>query len=144
MNYYEKEKTDKEEQIMYLSLRQAGSEFNLELEIDTHEGLSNVEDLNTLLKPTHVTDVVLKRWEAVHQIDPEYPYPETEIKEQDWMGMNQFLHGKDAEDEGHKPDMIYDDEGNIDSDVFDYIMLGISEGNKNHPIVNEAEKIINH
>lgn len=144
MNYYEKEKTDKEERIIYISLRQARSEFKLELEIDTHEGLSNVEDLNTLLEPTHVTDVILKRWKTVHQIDPEYPYPETEIKERDWMGMNRFLHGKNAEDEGNKQYMIYDEEGNIDSDVFDYIMLGMSEDNKNHPIVSEAEKIINH
>lgn len=135
MNYYENKKTDKEKQIIYLSLKQVEIEFDLELKIDTHEGLSNVVDLNTLLEPTHVTDTILMRWKIVREIDPNYPYPESEIKKQDWMGMNQFLHGEDEKDEGNKPDMIYDEEGNIYSDIFNYIMNGTQYS---HPVVEEA------
>lgn len=140
MYYYEKSKTDKEEQMIFIKLQQTESEFDLDLKIDTHEGLSDVKDLNSLLEPTPATDMVLWRWKVVHEIDPEYPYPEKEIKEQDWIEMNQFLHGKDEEDVGHKPEMIYDKDKNFDRDVFDYIMLGTSVKNEDHPIVEEAEE----
>lgn len=102
--------------------------------------LSDIEDLNTLLEPTKQTLNILKRWEVVHQIDPDYPYPETEIEEQDWMGINQFLYGDfDDEEGGAKAKMVYDENKNIDNDVYEYIMANLSS---DHPVVQEAEERI--
>lgn len=132
MNQKAKIRTDNEEKIMHLSLLQAESAFNLDLNLDkeTHKGLSEIDDLNTLLTPTKITSAILKRWEIVHQIDLEYPYPKDEIAREDWMGMNEFLH-----EDGFKAKMTYDEDNNIDSDVLDYIMSGTPS---DHPVVKKA------
>lgn len=133
----QKIKTDNEEKIMYLSLLQAENAFNLDLHLeeDTHKGLSKVDNLNTLLEPTNVTNDILTRWKIVHKVDPEYPYPKDEIEAEDWMGMNDFLH-----EEENKSEMTYDENNNIDTDVFDFIM---SEASSDHPVVEEAIRQMN-
>lgn len=130
---YNQEKEAKDETLR-LTLKQVVSELRLKLTEDPDERLSNIDDLNILLEPTNVTFDILKRWETVHQIDPEYPYPETQIEEKDWIGINVFLY-----DDLNKAKMIYKG-NNIDSDVFDYIMFNSSS---NHPVVEEAIKRIN-
>lgn len=133
----QKTRTDNEEKVMYLSLLQAENAFNLDLHLekDTHKGLSKVDNLNTLLEPTNVTNDILTRWKIVHKVDPEYPYPEDEIEADDWMGMNDFLH-----EEENKSEMTYDENNNIDSDVFDFIL---SEAPSDHPVVEEAIRQMN-
>lgn len=98
--------------------------------------MNDIKNLNELLEPTKETFKILKRWEIVHHIDPDYPYPTTEIKKQDWMGLNYFLYGDPDNEEGAaKAEMTYDEDNNIDSDVLDYIMSGT---HSNHPVVKEA------
>lgn len=139
-NFKEKKITEKENHIIELQLEQIEGEFHMELRKDPSEKLSNIEDLNTVLQPTKTTFIILKRWKIVHQIDSHYPYPETEIEEQNWIGINHFLYG-DLDDEkgGAKAEMIYDENKNIDRDVFDYIFFGTIS---NHPVVKEAEERI--
>jgi hypothetical protein len=137
MNHYAEGKADLEDRLIQLKLRQTKIDLYLELQSDTDERLSNIEDLNALLEPTDETFRSLKRWEIVHQIDPDYPYPEAEIKEQDWIGINKFLYGETNEG-GAKAKMIYDENMNIDSDVYNFIRTGNTSSDD--PVVKEAEK----
>lgn len=143
INTYKVKKTaDKEDRIIQIKLEQNEIDFNLELQnIPNNERLSDIENLNELHEPTGETYEILKRWEIVHQIDPDYPYPAAEIEKQDWMGLNYFLYGNlDDEDGAAKAEMTYDENNNIDSDVLDYIMSDIES---NHPVVEEAIKQMN-
>lgn len=140
--YQAKKAADKEDRQIELQLEQAKNEFRLKLiSFPEDKRLSEIDDLNTLLEPTEQTYKLLKRWEIVHQVDPDYPYPENEIVEQDWMGMNYFLYGYlDDEDGAAKADMIYDENNNIDRDVYDYI--GTGDTSSDHPVIQEVEKRI--
>ncbi len=143
LNIYKAKKlADMEDRIIQLRLEQNEIEFELELQdIPNNERLSDIENLNILFEPTEETYEILKRWEIVHHIDPDYPYPATEIEEQDWMGLNYFLYGDLDDEEGAaKAEMNYDENNNIDSDVLDYIMSDIES---NHPVVEEAIKQMN-
>lgn len=60
--------------------------------------------MQAVLQPTKATFDLFERWEAVHQIAANYPYPRTEIEEQDWLGINKFLY-----DDGNKADMKMDE-----------------------------------
>lgn len=139
--YKTKKIADKEDQIIEIKLFQSEGDLSLEVQdIPDDKRPGDIEDLNALFTPTKETFNILNRWEVVHQIDPEYPYPETLIKEEDWMGMNQYLYG-DADDEagGAKAEMVYDENNNIDNDVYEYIMANVSS---DHPVVEEAEEQI--
>src|SRR5699024_9512603 len=130
---------EKEDELIELKLEQAAMEFDLDLDIDTDQRLSNVKDLNAFLEPTEQTESILKRWEAVHEIDPDYPYPEKEIKERDWVEMNHFMFGDaDDEDGGAKTEMIYIEDKNIERDIYDYIMFGNTD--TDDATVEEAEE----
>lgn len=126
--------------IIGVNIYQAKNEFRLDLKsFPEDKRLSEIDDLNTLLEPNEQTFKLLKRWELVHQVDPDYPYPATEIEEQDWMGMNYFLYGDlDDEDGAAKAEMIYDENNNIDRDVYDYI--GTGDASSDHPVIQEVEK----
>jgi hypothetical protein len=141
-NYKAKQIAKIEDHISELKLKQAKFEFRLELQsFPDDKQLSEIEDLNTLLEPTKQTFKLLERWEIAHQVDPDYPYPADEINKQDWMGMNYFLYGDlDDEDGGAKAKMIYDENMNIDRDVYDYI--GTGDASSDHPVVQEVEKRI--
>ena len=128
--------------IIGVNTYQAKNEFRLGLkDFPEDKRLSEIDDLNTLLEPNEQTFKLLKRWELVHQVEPDYPYPATEIEEQDWMGMNYFLYGDlDDEDGAAKAEMIYDENNNIDRDVYDYI--GTGDASSDHPVIQEVEKRI--
>lgn len=91
-------KADLADEIVLLELKDAKYALAFEVDLDIDGRLSNVKDLNTLLEPTEGTYVILKRWETVHQIDTDYPYPENVIKNEDWIGINKLLNGE-TEDE---------------------------------------------
>src|SRR5699024_3365273 len=135
-SYKAKKIADMEDRMIQLTLKQTAIDLDLEQKsFPDNERLSDVENLNELLIPTKKTYKLLKRWEIVHHIDPDYPYPATEIEEQDWMGINYFLYGDLDDEEGAaKAEMHYDENNNIDSDVLDYIMADIES---NHPVVEE-------
>lgn len=140
--YTENKLANKEDRIIELQLEQAKHEFRLDLKsFPEDKRLREINDLNTFFEPTEQTFKLLKRWEIVHQVDPNYPYPKNEIEEQDWMGMHYFLYGDLDDEEGAaKADMIYDKNNTIDRDVYDYI--GTGDASSDHPIVQEVEKRI--
>lgn len=139
MNYYAEKQTDKKEHLIENKLMLVKYDLHLELDRGIEEGLSDIEDLNALLEPTKATFNMLKRWEVIHQINPDYPYPKSEIEEQDWMGINQFLYGK-LDRSGAKEKMIYDSSGNIDMAIYHYIRNGHTD--TENSIVKEAAKQI--
>lgn len=139
MNNYKKyeanKKAELKDEIILLELKQAKYTLGLDVDLDIDERLSNVEDLNTLVEPTDWTSIILKRWEAVHQINPDYPYPETEIKNQDWMGIHHFLYGETEEDKGIMVD-------GSNRDVYSFIKHGTPSAD--NPVVKEAQEEIYH
>jgi hypothetical protein len=129
---------ENEQQLSILKLEQTAIEFKLELQVSSHRLGGNVQ---VQLIPSEDTFKIIDRWNAVHQVDGTFPYPETEINEQDWAGLNIFMYGKDEEG-GHKAEMIYDTNGNIDREVYKFIMSGNTD--TENSTVEEANKIINH
>lgn len=135
---YVQGKRENEQELSYAEMEQVAMEFSLELQVNTTRAGHDVE-VNLL--PSEKTFDIIDRWNAVHQVDSTIPYPETEIDEQDWVGLNDFIYGEnDDEDGGAKADMRYDEDGNIDGDVYDFIMEG--ETDSDDPTVEKAAEIM--
>lgn len=114
-------------------IKQAASEFDLELHVNNHRVGYN---LAIQLIPSDKTFDILNRWKAVHQVDSSIPYPETEINEQDWATLSTLMFGElNDEEDGYKAEMIYDH----DIDIYNYIMDGDDSDNST---VKSAEKIM--
>ncbi len=126
-HFYESKKTEKRQELALLTLEQTANDFHLDLNIIFGDVPTSTEGMQKALQPTEATYYLLERWEEVHQIDPNYPYPETKIEEQDWISMNKFLYA-----DGNKVDMKLNEE---DRAVYNYILFGTPS---DHPIVQEA------
>jgi len=126
-HFYESKKTKKRQELALLTLEQTANDFHLELHIISGDVPTSTEGMQKALQPTEATYYLLERWEEVHLIDPKYPYPETKIEEQDWIGMNKFLY-----EDGNKADMKLNEE---DRPVYYYILFGTPS---DHPVVQEA------
>lgn len=84
---YEQGKRANEQNLEIRTIEQTASELMLEIQVSDHRA---GQDVQVHLRPTTHTFAIIDRWNAIHQIDGEIPYPETEIKEQDWAGRNIF------------------------------------------------------
>lgn len=127
---YAEGKKENEQRLTFEQLEQTASDFRLELQVNTRDVPGKSEDMQVQLLPTEETFDLLDRWEAVYQIEPDYPYPESKIEKQDWAGMNKFLY-----EDGNKADMKID-EG--DRPVYYYILYGTPS---DHPIVQQAMEL---
>lgn len=136
---YVQGKKENEQKLTLGRLEQAAMEFDLELQVSNHRLGHNLE---IKLIPSEKTVKILDRWKAVHQVDGSIPYPETEIDEQDWATLNTLMFGElDDKEGGYKAEMIYDENGNIDRDLYDFIMDGDESENAT---VKKAQEITNH
>ncbi len=128
---YEDGIRETEQKIIMKTLEQTASELHLELQINKSNIENGLEEMQVFLHPTDKTFDLIDRWKAVHLVDSDIAYPEIEIREHDWSGINYFLYNGE-----NKASMTGDENGRL---VFDYIFKGEQS---NHPIVQEAVKII--
>lgn len=124
---YQEGKRENEQRLTFEQLEQTASDFHLELHVNTRDVPGRSEDTQVQMQPTEETFDLLDRWEAVHQEAPDYPYPETEIENQDWSEINEFLY-----DDGNKAEYKLNEE---DRAVYNYILFGTPS---DHPVVQEA------
>lgn len=135
---YAQGKRENEQELSYAEMEQVAMELSLELQVNSSRSGANVE---VKLLPSDKTFKIIDRWSAVYQVDNTVPYPETEIDEQDWVGLNDFIYGEDDDkDGGAKAEMKYDKDNNIEGDVYDFIMEG--DVDSDDPTVEKAAKVI--
>lgn len=135
---YSQGKRENERKMTVEEIEQTATQFHLELHVNEHRG-GSVQDIE--LTPSSKTHAILERWEAAHQVDSSIPYPEEEIKNQDWDALTTLMVGEpDDEDGGIRSEMThYDEDGNRDTELYDYIMDGDDSDNET---VQNAKKIL--
>lgn len=122
---------DNEQKLTVKRLKQIASEFHLDIQVNTNNVDSSSEDMKITIHPTDKTIDLIERWKIVYQLNPEIPYPEKEIHNMDWEGINNFLYK-----ENNKETMTRNANDEL---VFDYIFNGTQA---DHPIIQEAQEII--
>ncbi|QQK77593.1 LXG domain-containing protein [Salicibibacter cibarius] len=116
---YESGKNEKEDDLKIGNAKLTAMDLDMEIQIsDRFVPGPGSNQLEIQLHPTDITFDALSRWEEVHNINPDIPYPATEIEDQDWYSISEHL----TENRGVIRGM--------DPDLYSYIFSNKLEGGK--------------
>lgn len=89
---YQSGKDKLEREIKVGDAQKAAIKLDLEYTISKNRSIpSSGEQLDIQLYPKDKTFEILDRWQEVHRINPEIPYPEDPIQSQDWYETSEIL-----------------------------------------------------
>jgi len=132
-SYYEG-KNDLEWEIKISDIKLGSSYFDLEFlladgDVEPRKVLKNEKRFRKVdVFPTKFTKEPLERWEEVHLINSDIPYPETLIQEENWLGVADFFSNQFSK-------ML-----DIDMDIPEYIGSGNTYDRDVEDIANGVEK----
>lgn len=122
---------ENEKNTAWKKIEQTASEFYLELQTNENDIYGEGQEIEVLLQPTNKTFELIDRWNAIHLIDDEFPYPKSQIQNLDWIGMNNFLYENE-----NKGDMKMTESDIL---ILDYILNGTES---DHTLVQEAMQVV--
>src|SRR5699024_5712466 len=132
-SYYEG-KNDLEWEIKISDIKLGSSYFDLEFlladgDVEPRKVLKNEKRFRKVdVFPTKFTKEPLERWEEVHLINSDIPYPETLIQEENWLGVADFFSNQFSK-------ML-----DIDMDIPEYIGSGNTYDRDVEDIANGIDK----